>query len=82
VAETGHVRRLGLDAEEAVVPIWTVADALPEEIASAIVCAVPIGIANAFVVEASWKVNCDDAAVSMPTTCPWLLRSGPPESPG
>ena len=67
---------------KAVAPIWIVADALPEEIASAIVCAVPIGIANASVVETSWTVNCDDAAVSMPMTWPWLLSSGPPESPG
>ena len=29
-----------------------------------------------------WNPNPDDAAVSMPTTRPRLLTSGPPESPG
>jgi hypothetical protein len=67
----------------AVAPIWTVADTFPEEIARAIVSAFAIGMAYASVAETSWKPNPDDAAaVSMPTTSPWLLTSRPPESPG
>jgi hypothetical protein len=60
----------------------TVADALPDVIEWAIVSAFAIGIAYPSVADVFWKPNPDDAAVSMPTTWPLLLTSGPPESPG
>ena len=42
-----------------------------------------IGIANAWVLACpDWNVNPEEAAVSTPITCPAVLTSGPPESPG
>jgi hypothetical protein len=43
-----------------------------------------IGIVKAWVVvaELSWLPDMADAAVLTPITWPWVLMSGPPESPG
>ena len=63
----------------------TVAEASPASIWLAMESASLIGIAKASVAvvcAVSFGELDEDAAVSMPITCPAVLTSGPPESPG
>ncbi len=63
----------------------TVVEASPASISRAMVRAVPIGMAKPWVPEdwpLDWNENPAEAAVSIPSTCPDVLTSEPPESPG
>src|ERR1035438_9147830 len=69
----------------AVAPMCTVDDEFPCSIDDAMARAEPIGMANACAVVELSELNTgpldDEAAVSMPTTCPLAFTSAPPESP-
>ena len=61
--------------------MWIVLVAWPASICLAIERAALIGMAKD-TPAAAWNRKLDDAAVSMPTTLPSVVTSGPPESPG